>query len=162
MSINAEDVKELNRIIRKVDRLSGPGVINTREQIVIGLPSRLPAPTRRSSPSEFTVVKINSTTFPATLGIGWYWGVVQERNATAFDPTANLDLHDYYDDPDDPGTVLVYNDVESAALIRTVPYSAAPLLIAWDTGETADVVPAAGGDAVTYNVYGTKGLVVAC
>lgn len=151
-----------NRLVRRVNvqGLSPAGEIE-----IMAAPSGSGIVDRRQNrgSSPFKILRVStSITFPATLAIGWYWAVVQQRNSIAIDPTVNLSITDYYEDPPGATVVLLYNDVESLALIRTIPYANSPHLIAWKTGLTADVVPAAGPPAVTYDVYGTKGLMLTC
>ena len=74
MSIHGDDVKELKRLRQKVDTLSGPNVVNTRDRIFIGQRGRTFSRTGgRGEPDLWVYRTADETGRGRYAGYEWSW-----------------------------------------------------------------------------------------
>jgi hypothetical protein len=130
--IDPADVKELLRIIRKVDGLSGANVINSRDGIVIGQPSNSPPRGRRSVPDLFPVkiVQVGGADGTSSTPATWTYDIYALTGTATDDADAGELLAESQDiAPSRP------NGKRNAGDLYGLAFYDGDTLILWDAGE---------------------------
>jgi hypothetical protein len=147
----------ISRTVRRVENLRGDGVRKSDDaiEIVQSLPKVRIPPAAQSGGGALTILKITGFASPASLGNGWYWALVQKRNATAFTATSTLTLSTYYTNVGDATAYVVLQSIiENGS--ATHDLTANSFIPAWSLEETVTV---SGTD---YDVYQTSFVALSC
>lgn len=138
MSINADDVKELNRIIRKVDGLSGANVTNTRDAIRIGQRGRTGSRTNGPDLFPVRVVQTGGADGDGDSAATWTYDVYALTGDPADDPeedgtllASDVNLRNVSDGQRPNGTMIAGDNYGLAFYDGTT-------LVLWDAGEKED------------------------